>query len=217
MQQVDICRQSGPTKHDLNVLQKWLISPEGNNSALEGEGWDAWEEQEGRLRDTEYDYIVLSSNHRNRDRFEHWAGDTLLRFYHRLIGRRLKVSYTVGKVSMILILQNKHIKDEEFGLAEYNDTKISIAADIVCTLTAPLLTTIPMFVLYFVRDVEKRLGIIMGFTTLFSIRSVPFVVVRQSILTTGSLALFSSARRIEVFAATSAFAAVLVVYGTVNQ
>ena len=64
------------------------------------------------------------------------------------------------------------VKDEEFGLAEYDDTKISVAADITCTIVAPLLTTIPMFVLYFVADTKARLGIIMGFTTLFSIRFV---------------------------------------------
>lgn len=92
-------------------------------------------------------------------------------------------------------------KDDEFGLTDYNDAKISVAADVTCTLFAPLLTTVPMFVLYFVSDIRTRLGIIMGFTTLFSI----------------SLALFSSARRIEVFAATSAFAAVQAVYVTVNQ
>ena len=40
---------------------------------------------------------------------------------------------------------------------------------------------------------------------------------QKSNLIINSLALFSSARRIEVFAATSAFAAVQVVYGTVNQ
>ena len=53
---------------------------------------------------------------------------------------------------------------------EYNDAKISVAADILCILLAPLLTTIPMFVLYLVSDIKARLGIIMGFTTLFSVR-----------------------------------------------
>ncbi len=108
------------------------------------------------------------------------------------------------------------IADEEFGLKEYSDEKISMSADIICTLFAPLLTTIPMFILYFVTDIKKRLGIIMAFTTLFSVRSVPplFSIVQH--LITHSLAMFSSARRIEVFAATSAFAAVQVVYGTVN-
>ena len=71
-----------------------------------------------------------------------------------------------------LIVQNTFVMDEELGVTEYRDAGISTAADIICTLLAPLLTTIPMFVLYFVKDIEKRLGIIMGFTMIFSIRFV---------------------------------------------
>lgn len=92
-----------------------------------------------------------------------------------------------------------------------------MASDIISTIGAPLLTTIPMFVLYFVADIAKRLGIIMGFTVLFSITSVQISPVLSFLsLTSASLAMFSSARRIEIFAATSAFAAVQVVYVTVN-
>ena len=69
----------------------------------------------------------------------------------------------------MLTLQKTHTQDNGFGLTEYNDEKISLVADITCTLFAPLLTTIPMFVLYFVSDVRNRLGLIMAFTTLFSI------------------------------------------------
>ena len=69
-------------------------------------------------------------------------------------------------------MQKTRIQDEEFGLTDYDDAKISLAVDIFCTLFAPLLTTIPIFVLYFVSDVKIRLGIIMAFTTVFSIRLV---------------------------------------------
>ena len=47
---------------------------------------------EGRLRDTENDFLVLSSKHSKRDRFERWAGDIFLRVYHRFIGQRFRVS-----------------------------------------------------------------------------------------------------------------------------
>ncbi|KAM0803918.1 hypothetical protein BDR22DRAFT_886215 [Usnea florida] len=186
LQHIEISKLDGPSKHDLSLLRNWLGRATGNDCSLRGPGSDVWKVGEGRFRNTENDFLVLSSKHCNRDLFERWIGDTLLRVYHRFVGERLK---------------KNHIKDEELGLTEYDDLKISVAASILCTLFAPLLTTIPMFVLYFVSDIRTRLGIIMGFTTLFSI----------------SLALFSSARRIEVFAATCAFAAVQVVYGTVNQ
>ena len=64
------------------------------------------------------------------------------------------------------------VRDEEIGLTEYSDAKISTAADIVCTVVAPLLVTVPMFVLSAVNDVRVRLGIIMSFTTAFSIWQV---------------------------------------------
>ena len=76
-------------------------------------------------------------------------------------------------MARVLIIQSDFIKDEELGLSEYSDHRISMAADITTTLFAPLLTTIPMFVLFFVSDLKNRLGIIMGFTTLFSIRLFP--------------------------------------------
>ena len=92
LQQIKICKQDGPSKHDLNLLQSWLGRAKGNDHSLRGPGSDVWKVGEGRLRDTESDFLVLSSRHRNQDRFERWTGETLLRVYHRLIGRRFKVS-----------------------------------------------------------------------------------------------------------------------------
>ncbi len=94
MQQIEICKHDGPSNHDLRSLRGWLNSPEGNNSALRGSGCDTWE-TDGRLdRDTEKDFVVLSSKHRQRDRFERWAGDTLLGVFHRLVGKHFSVSLT---------------------------------------------------------------------------------------------------------------------------
>ena len=92
LQQIEICKQDGPSEHDLRILRNWLQRPKGNQSSLRGPGCDVWEASEGRLRDSENDFLVLSPKHRKRDRFERWAGDTFLRVYHRLIGRRFKVS-----------------------------------------------------------------------------------------------------------------------------
>ena len=91
MQQIELSKQDGPSKHDLRLLQDWLVSAAGNGSSLRGQGWDTWDIGQG-LRDTEKDYIVLSSNHQKRDRFVRWTGDTLLGLYHRFIGRHIKVN-----------------------------------------------------------------------------------------------------------------------------
>ena len=94
VQQIKICKQDSPSKRDLNILKDWLVSAQGNESSLRGPGWDAWEKGKGGLWDTENDYVVMSSKHMRRDRFERWFGDTLLGLYHRLIGRRFTVSCT---------------------------------------------------------------------------------------------------------------------------
>ena len=91
MQQIEIWKQDGPSNHDLKLLREWLTSADGNESSLRGPGWNTWEKGQ-ELRNAKNEYVVLSSKHQNRDRFERWTGDTLLGLYHRVIGRRLKVS-----------------------------------------------------------------------------------------------------------------------------
>ena len=93
LQHIEISKQEGPSKHDLALLRSWLGRSSGNGSSLRGPGSDVWKLGEGRLKDTENDLLVLSSKHSTRDRFECWVGDTLLRVYHRFVGRRFKVSY----------------------------------------------------------------------------------------------------------------------------
>ena len=92
LQQIEICKQEGPSEHDLSFLRSWLSRTKGNSCSLRGPGSDVWNVSEGRLRDTENDFLVLSSRHSKRDRFERWTGDTFLRVYHRFIGQRFKVS-----------------------------------------------------------------------------------------------------------------------------
>ena len=62
--------------------------------------------------------------------------------------------------------------DEECGLVEYKDRGILTVVNVISTLLASLLVTTPMVVLYFVHDLEKRLGIVMGSTVMFSLAYV---------------------------------------------
>lgn len=68
--------------------------------------------------------------------------------------------------------QNRALIDEEAGLVEYKDTGIVKVVKVVSTLLASLLVTMPMIALYFVHNIEKRLGIVTGSTMLFSLASV---------------------------------------------
>lgn len=86
--------------------------------------------------------------------------------------------------------------DEENGLVHYKDTTLSGITRVLTILVSSLLPSASIFALYFVESLINRLGVIMGFSVLFSI----------------SLAVFTSAQRIEIFAATAAFASVQVVF-----
>ena len=91
MQQIELCKQDGPSKHDLGLLRYWLASKKGNFSDLKGPGAFAWGTTEDQSVDAENDFVALSAEHKSRDRFERWAGETLLGVYHRLVVRRFKV------------------------------------------------------------------------------------------------------------------------------
>ena len=70
-----------------------------------------------------------------------------------------------------------------------------------------------MFILSMVHNIHSRLGIVMIFTSLFSIVFVAHCAPSLSYrLTAYSLYLCSEAKRIEIFTATAAFAAVQVVF-----
>ena len=92
LEQVELCKQENASKHDFKLLLHWLASSRGNRSCLRGPGCDVWNTNHGEDTNAHNDFLVLSSKHGNRDRFERWAGDTFLSLYHRLLGQRLKVS-----------------------------------------------------------------------------------------------------------------------------
>lgn len=98
---------------------------------------------------------------------------------------------------------NRHVTDEGFtcqrkhadieaGLSHYEDLRLNAISHFVGTMIASLLPAISIFVLYFVHNMLARLGAIMAFSALFSF----------------TLAVFTTAKRIEIFAATAAYVAV---------
>lgn len=81
-------------------------------------------------------------------------------------------------------------------LRVYDDKKISIVADAGAAVISSLLPTVMILVLYFVHSMLWRLGLLIIFTAIFST----------------SIAVFTNAKKIEVYSATAAFAAVEVVF-----
>ena len=79
--------------------------------------------------------------------------------------------------------------DEETGFTEYNDAKIMAFLTTVVTLLSSMVPVTSTIVLYAVKGMRLRLAMIALFMILFS-----FI-----------LAIFTSARRVEIFAATAAY------------
>ncbi|SLM40034.1 hypothetical protein LPUS_10725 [Lasallia pustulata] len=184
LQQIELCRQSGPSQYDLRLLRLWLISSKGNNCGLAGPGWDVWEEDKNHDVESKKraDLVVLSAKHKGQDYLLRWMGEKAFGLLYRLLGKRMK------KMAVVV--------DGDCGLVEYKDTAVMGAANILSTLLASILITGLMFVLSIINNVHMRLGIVMLLTSLFSI----------------TLYVCSEAKRVEIFAATAAFAAAQVVF-----
>lgn len=86
--------------------------------------------------------------------------------------------------------------DPDSGIVEYDNKLLNKISKGVGVTFASLVPTLSVLVLYFVKSQVTRLGLLIVFTAIFS----------------ASLATFTSARRIEIFSAVAAFAAVEVVF-----
>lgn len=81
------------------------------------------------------------------------------------------------------------VVDEESGLMSYDDSKINTASTVFATVLSSTLPVITILVLYVVKNTMKRIYITLGFTVAFA----------------AILAMCSSARRVEIFAATATY------------
>ncbi|KAA8643738.1 uncharacterized protein ATNIH1004_010512 [Aspergillus tanneri] len=75
----------------------------------------------------------------------------------------------------------------ESGMSQYHDLSLIRISTVVATTASSILPLLAVLVLWYVKDTVHRILVMIGFTTLFA----------------ASLAIFTSARRIEIFAATA--------------
>jgi hypothetical protein len=73
------------------------------------------------------------------------------------------------------------------GFSKYDDARLIAIIEVISTVISSMLPISSIIILYFISSLPARLGIILAYTALFSI----------------ALAIFTKARRIEIFAATS--------------
>lgn len=117
-----------------------------------------------------------------QDRLDHWLSDAVTPLYHRLLGHRKKPDL-----------------DHELGLGRlwvYRMSWLHHLGDFICALLSSVIPVASIQGLYWIPTTLGRLLMITGFIIIFA-----FI-----------LMFVAGCRRSEVFAGTSAFAAVLVVF-----
>ena len=126
--------------------------------------------------------LLTLSQPGGRDQFAQSLSDKILPWYHHYLGRRRK---------------RRSSSDNDLGhIWEYKHKVFVALGNIICMVFSSVIPTTSIFALHFVKSMIARLAVITAMSFVFSF--VMMVVVRG--------------RRVEVFAATTAFAAVQVVF-----
>ncbi|KAE9367093.1 hypothetical protein N431DRAFT_418207 [Stipitochalara longipes BDJ] len=171
-----------PHKSDLKSLQLWLERPSGGNCSFVGADRYVYEKNTSGLG-------TLASKNGTVDPLTRVLLYSLPKLYHSLI------------VDPLHRLLGKWVKkpesfDLESNIFFYRDSYFHLIANILGTLIASLILIGSIVVLYFITDMPIRLVVVGVFTAIFSI----------------ALSLVTSGTRVEIFAATAAFASVQVVF-----
>jgi hypothetical protein len=85
-----------------------------------------------------------------------------------------------------MIPEDSQLQEDAFST--YNDARLVAVIEVISTVAASQLPISSILILYFATSLPARLGIILGYTALCSL----------------ALAIFTKARKVEMFAATSA-------------
>lgn len=164
-----------PDSCDIDFLRAWLENEKGGNNFLKlsaGAEATAW--------DVDYAGDLITLNKRS-DRFAAWVANVLVPLYHERLGHRLQ-----------------RRRDDDFlgPYYAYDDKKLAIFGNVLCTVLSTVVPSSSILVLYYVKNVLYRLLLIIGFSSLFSL----------------IMGFVAQGRRYEIFATTIAFAAVQVVF-----
>ncbi|KIW81816.1 hypothetical protein Z517_04842 [Fonsecaea pedrosoi CBS 271.37] len=153
-----------PSTNDLAGLQEWLRRPSLGAIYLTGRDREVWSQGT--------DLVAIADRPRS-NRLRIWIADSLVPTLHIAASQR---TIRGG--------------NSEFGtnFAEYSDTAITQAANLLGTVLASLLPVVAIIVLYLIEGIGIRLGLVAVFSALFST----------------CLWVLNDGRLIEVFSATSA-------------
>ncbi|PQE33673.1 hypothetical protein CJF32_00010834 [Rutstroemia sp. NJR-2017a WRK4] len=160
-----------PESGNLEFLNNWLVDPRQGDCALEGLDRNVW--KEGK------DLLVIRTDRIATDSFTRALRKPLTAVWYKL-----------------RMWRYHRQADEESMIYEYEENTVIRVADMIGTAIASLLPVLAIIVLYSVRGILVRLGIIAMFTVVFAL----------------ALIVTMNAKRVEIFAATAGFASVQVVF-----
>lgn len=165
-------------------LRGWLQDPDGGHQCFQGAEGLVW-------RATQADDLASLApwSEKKLDAFTTFINQTILPAYHHLLGYRHRQPSIVA---------NPFPPYAPFPtpIWTYRDQAITTAVNACSTLLASMIPALSALALFYIKSAEARMGAIVGLTFVFS----------------AVVAMITNGGRTECFVATSAFAAVLVVF-----
>lgn len=162
MQQRQLATFDSSEPGNLAFLQSWLTDSNQGNYTLQGLDRTVW--------DSNIDLLVTVPSQLS-DSFTRLVITRIIDAYHNVLGSRRKAT------------------DIENGIWKYEEKVVIRIADMIGTLIGSMLPVLAIVVLYLVRGMRVRLGMVALFTMLFSV----------------ALVCITRAKRVEIFAATAAY------------
>ncbi|KIW87554.1 uncharacterized protein Z519_11878 [Cladophialophora bantiana CBS 173.52] len=178
-----LCRLAPANKADWSTLRELTEKADDSGEPfLVAHEFETWEEEHFR------DLTSLAGHHADRDALSRFIDKMVRSVYHRYVGHKFH--------DPLSVVEAWGAAGKRRPVIYYPDGYISTTLDSLSTILASVLPTIAAFGIYLIKDPMTRMGAIVGCTLLFST----------------VLSLIARPKRAECFAASAAFAAVLVVF-----
>ncbi|KAF8865145.1 hypothetical protein BDZ45DRAFT_721289 [Acephala macrosclerotiorum] len=172
-------------KRDVEMLKDWIIRPDlGGGIVFSGEDLSPFGKS---VYDEIFssDLMIMKSRSGENDLFTRFLAGPVFHGLERAFWRCFKKP----------VPSDAEKQAPESNLFHYSDSHIIGIIDVIGTVVASMIPLVSIVILYYIRNLGARLGVLCACTLLFST----------------SLAVVTKARRIEIFACTAAFASVQVV------
>ncbi|CZR66678.1 uncharacterized protein PAC_16579 [Phialocephala subalpina] len=178
-----------PKPSERTLLNDWIKSSAmGGGCGFLGRDLGGFEQPSVYENLHQSDLAILCDSHGEDDLFTKFVTGPLLTLYHWVWRRRRR--------SLPIDPENLPVGDNRSNLHHYDDRHVQVITNVLGTMFSSFAPLLSIVVLSFVSSPKARLGLVCAFTILFSC----------------CLAVATKARRVEIFAASAAFASVQVVF-----